>query len=104
MFTHTGKLLDYDQHATLLLFAETNYDSQLVSASARRTRKTHNTELGSSDFAIDSLPEVTKDVDYDIDAHATTSLANMTNCGNPKPDSYLPLEDCSSLTPEERDA
>ena len=46
---------------------------------------------------------VTKDVDCDVDASATTLLAKMTNRGNSKSDSYLPSEDYSSLTPEERE-
>ena len=42
MFTHACKLLDYDQHATLLLSAPTNYDLQFLSSSSRSTRKVHN--------------------------------------------------------------
>ena len=103
MAIHTGKLVDYDRHAALLLSAATNYDSQFVSSSSRSTRKVCNTELENSDFVIDSSSEVTEDADYDIDASATTLLANMTNRGNPKPDSYLHSDDYSSLTPEERD-
>ena len=96
------KLLDYDQHAKLLLSAATNYVLQFVSSSSRITKKVYNIELRDSDFAIDSPLEVTEDADYDIDAHATTLLANMTNCGNVNPDSHLPSEDCSSLPPKER--
>ena len=54
-------------------------------------------------FAIDLPSEVNEDVDYDIDASATTLLKNITNRANPNPDSYFPFEDYSSLTPEERD-
>ena len=87
----------------MLLSAATNYNLQFVSSSSKITRKVHNTELKYSIFAIDSPSEVTEDVDYDIDASATTLLANMTNRGNTNPDSYLTSEDYSSLTPEERD-
>ena len=87
----------------MTLSAATNYDSQFVSASARSTRKVYNTELGDIYFVIDSPSEVTEDMDYDIDASATTLLANMANLGNSNPDSYLPSEDYSSLTREERD-
>ena len=103
IFTHTGKLLDYDQHATLLLSAETVYDSQFASVSDRNNRKCYNTELGGTDFEIDSPSEVAEDLDYDIDASATTLLANMINSGKHNSDSYLPSEDYSSLTPKEKD-
>jgi hypothetical protein len=103
MSTHTGKDLDYDQYAGLLLSAATNYDMQFASTSSKSTRKVYNTELESSDFAMDSPSEVTEDTDYDIDASATTLLANMTNRGNANSDSYLPSEDYSSLSAEERD-
>lgn len=103
MSTHTGKDLDYDQYAGLLLSAATNYDMQFASTSSKSTRKVYNTELDSSDFAMDSPSEVTEDTDYDIDASATTLLANMTNRGNANSDSYLPSEDYSSLSAEERD-
>ena len=52
LYTWTCKLLDYDQCATLLLSAETGYDSQFASSSSRSTRKVCNTELGSSDFEL----------------------------------------------------
>jgi hypothetical protein len=103
MSTHTGKDLDYDQYAGLLLSAATNYDMQFASTSSKSTRKVYNTELESSDFVMDSPSEVTEDTDYDIDASATTLLANMTNRGNANSDSYLPSEDYSSLSAEERD-
>ena len=74
-----------------------------MSSSSSNTIKVCNTELGDSDFVIDSPSAFTEDADYEIDASATTLLANMTNHGNPNPDSYLPSEDYSSLTPEERD-
>ena len=41
-------------------------------------------------------------MDYDIDASATTLLANMTSLVNYKSYRYLPSEDYSSLTPEEK--
>ena len=68
----TQKKLNYDQHSALVLSTATNYDSQFVSLSTRITRKVHNTELGGSDFVIDSLSEVTKYVGYEMDASATT--------------------------------
>ena len=74
-----------------------------MSLSSRNTRKVHNTELGDSDFVIDSPSEVTEDSGYDIDASSNTLLENTTNRGNYNPDNYLPSEDDSSLTPEERD-
>ena len=52
-FAHTGKLLDYDQHSTLLLSTATNYDLQFMSSSSRNTRNFYNAELGDSDFVID---------------------------------------------------
>ena len=84
-------------------FVATDYDSQFVSASYRSTKNVHKTELGGSVFSIDSLSEVTEDFDYDVDASATTLLANMTNHDNFNFDRCLPSEDHSSLTPEERD-
>ena len=87
LFIYTDKLLDYDQHVTLILSTSTDYDSQCVSVSARSTIKVCRTELGGSDFAIDSLSTVTDDVDYDIDVSAATLLTNMTNHGNYNPDS-----------------
>ena len=102
-FTHTCIHLDYDQCATLLLSAETNYDAQFNSSSARRSRKVYNTELGGSGFELDSPSEVAKDLDYDIYASATTLLANITNRGNSNSYSYLPSEDYTSLTPEAKD-
>ena len=53
LFTQTGKLLDYEQHAALLLSATTNYDSKFVSVPTKSTGKVYNTELGGSDFVID---------------------------------------------------
>ena len=103
LFNHTCKLLDYDQHATLLLSAETNYDSQSVSTSSRSTRQVYSTELEDSFFVIDSTSTVTEEVDYDIDTSTTTLLTNVTNSGNYNHDSYFLSEDYSSLTPEERD-
>ena len=103
LFTHTDKLLDWDQHAKLLLSAVTNYDSQFVSASSRSTRKVCDTELGGGNFVIDSLSDVTEDFNFDIDTYTTTLLENVTNCGNSHSDRHLPSEDYSSLTPEERD-
>lgn len=76
---------------------------QFASTSSKSTRKVYNTELESSDFAMDSPSEVTEDTDYDIDASAITLLANMTNRVNANSDSYLPSEDYSSLSAEERD-
>ena len=96
MANHTGKLLCYDQHAGLLLSTATNYDLKFVSSSSRSTRNVYNTELGYSDFVLDSPSDVTEDVDYDIDFSPTTLLENMNNRGNPKPDSYFPSDDCSS--------
>ena len=87
----------------LLLSTATGYDYQFLSASSRSTRKVHNTELGGIDFEIDSPSEVTEYLDYDLDASATAALANMTNRGNSNSDSYLPTEDHSSLTLEEKD-
>ena len=75
---------------------------QFASTSSKSTRKVYNTELESSDFVMDSPSEVTEDTDYDIDASATTLLANMTNRGNANSDSYSPSEDYSSLSAEER--
>ena len=43
--THTGKLLDHDKCATLMLSAATGYDSQFACASTRNTGKVCNTEL-----------------------------------------------------------
>ena len=101
-FTHTGKLLDYEECATLMLSAKTGYDSQFTSTSTRSTRKVHYTKLGGSDFKQVSTSEVTEDLDYDIDASATTLLANMNNRGNYNSNSYLPSEDYALLTPEKR--
>ena len=72
MFNHAVKLLNYDQHTTLLISTATNYDLQFVSSSSRNTRKVHNIELGDSDSAIDSPADVTEDADYDIDASIAT--------------------------------
>ena len=99
MFTHKRKLLNYDQYATLLLSAAINYDLKFVSSSSRSTRKFYNNELGDIDLVIGSLSEVAEDADYDVDESAATLLAKRTNHGNPNPDSYLPFEDYSSLTP-----
>ena len=88
MATHTGKTLDYDQHAGLLLSAATNYDLQFVSSSSTSTRKVYNSELECIDFVIDLPSEVTEDEDYDIDASAITLFANMTNRGKPNTDNY----------------
>ena len=85
-----------------MLSAATNYDSQFVSASARIARKISNTELGGSDFVIDSPSTVTEYVDYEVGASATTLLEKMTNRGNSNPGSYLHSEDFSSLNTEER--
>ena len=71
LFTHTGKLLDYDQCSTLLISAETNYDSQFFSASTRSARKTSNTKLGWSDFVTCSPATVTEDADYVINTSVT---------------------------------
>ena len=73
-----------------------------MSASSRITKNFYDAELGGSVFQICLLSEVTEDVDYDIDESVTALLANMTNRGNWNSDSYLSSEDCSSLTPEER--
>ena len=62
----------------------------------------HNTKLGGIDFELDSHSEVTEDSYYDVDASTTTLLANMTNRGYSNSDRYLPSEDYSSLTPEEK--
>ena len=53
-FAHSVKILDYDQHNVLLLSVETGYDSPFASATTRITRKVYDTELGCSDFEIDS--------------------------------------------------
>ena len=42
-------------------------------------------------FSIDSLSEVTEDFGYDVDASATTLLANMTNHDNFNFDRCLPI-------------
>ena len=42
LFAPACKLLDYDQHATLLLSEATNYDSNFVSSFTRSTRKICN--------------------------------------------------------------
>ena len=49
-FVHSSKMLDYDQHAILVLSAATGYDFQLTSASAKSSRKVYYTELGGSNF------------------------------------------------------
>ena len=41
--------------------------------------------------------------DYNIDASATTLLANMTNLETPNSNSYLPLEDYNSLTSDAKE-
>ena len=103
LFTQTCTLLDYYQHATLMISWATNYHLQFLSVSTRRTRKSHNTELGGSNFAIYSPSDVTEDVDYDIDASASTFFfRKMTTRSNSNSDSYMPSEDYSSLTPEKR--
>ena len=71
-----------------------------MSKSSRSTIKVHNTELGGIFFTIDSPSEV-EDVDYDIDASATTLSENLTNRGKSNYDSYLTSEDYSPLTTEE---
>ena len=101
LHTHTDKILYHDQHAALLLYAETGYDDQFASASARSTGNVYNTELGGSYFGLDSPSEVIEDLDYDVNASITTLLENMTNSDNSNSDSYLPLEDYSFLTPWE---
>ena len=82
LFARTGKLIDCDQHATLLISAATSHGSQSVSTSSISTRKIYNTELGGSDFEIDSPSKVADDLDYDTDSSATTLLESMTNRGN----------------------
>ena len=101
-FTHSGKMLDYEQHAALLLSIATGYDYEFASVSAKSARKAYQTELGGSGFDIDSPSAVTEDLDYDVDAPATILLGNMTNRGNS--DNYLPSDDYSLLLPEEKDA
>ena len=44
VFAHSGKLLGYNQHDTLLLSTVTNYDSQFLSESSRSTRMVYNDE------------------------------------------------------------
>ena len=95
-------MLDYDQHTTLLISAETGYDSQFTHMSSIITRKVYNTKLGGSNFELYSLSEFAEDSDYDVYASATILLANMTNRGNSNSDSFLPLEDYSYLTQEEK--
>ena len=67
-------MLDYDQHATLVLSAVTSYDSQFVCLSTRSTRQFYSTELGSSDFELNSPSEVTEDLDYDVNTSLTMLL------------------------------
>ena len=66
------------------------------------TKKVHRTELGGSNFEIDSPSEVTEALDYDVHASATTLLANMTNRGDSKSNVYLPSEYYALLSPEEK--
>ena len=91
-------MLDYDQHAALLLSEATGYDSQFASTSAKSARNVCRVKLGGSDFEIDSPSAVAEDLDYDIAPSAITLLANMTNRVNS--DNCLPSDDYLLLTPE----
>ena len=56
---HTGKVLCYDQCATLILSAKTWHDSNVLSESAKISIKVYHTKLGGSDFETDSPFKVT---------------------------------------------
>ena len=60
-FTRIGRVLCYDHHCTLLLSVTTTCNAQFSLSSSRSSRKAHRTELGSSDFELDSPSEVTSD-------------------------------------------
>ena len=72
-----------------MLSEATGYDSQFASASARKLKKFCNTELGGINFELDSPSDIVEDLDYDVDASVTKSLANMNNSGNSNSDSYF---------------
>lgn len=96
--------LNYDQYCALLLSAANNYDYQFVSTQTKNPRRVYASNIDDYDFNQDSPSEVAEDFKYDIDAPASTLLANLTNRIAPNSNSYLPTEDCNSLTPQGKDA
>ena len=96
----SGKELAYDQYWNLLLSVATNYDTQLFSSSGQISRKLYVTEADNYNFSRDSIPEVTEEnIDCDIDASASTFLISLTN---KSPNTCMPREDSSSISPEVR--
>ena len=88
----------------MLLSAANNCDSQFVPAHAKSQRRVHTTEIGNHDFNQDSPSEITEDIEYNIDASASTLLASVTNRSNYSLNSYLSPEDFNSLNPQAKDA
>ena len=81
--------------------AATNYDTQFCSSPCQSSKKAHFTESDNSNFSRDSISEVTEEItDYDIDASTSTLLINMTN---KIPNTWIPREDFSSLSPKVRE-
>ena len=101
-YDSTNELI-YDKHCALLLSAANNYDSQFVSTQTKNPRRVYASNMSDYDFHRDSPSEITKDLEYDADASASTLLANLTNRNVPNSNSYLPSEDVNSLTPQAKD-
>ena len=97
-FSHSGRELSYQQYSNLLLSAATNHIIQFSSSINNNSRKIYATDSENSNFFHDAISEVTEEnIDYNMNASASALLVNMTN---QSPNTCMPKEDFSSLSPE----
>ena len=99
--TCTGVDLTCDQHSSLILSAASSYDIKHISAHGKVSRRVYESNIDDSNCAEDcqTLIEDIDIEDCDIDAAASTLLANLTKSYS-NSDGYLPPENFRALTPE----
>ena len=73
---------------------------QFTSSGSKSSRKVYVTNSNNNNFSRDSISDFTQEnIDYDIDASASALLINIAN---KNPNTYMPREDFSALSPEVR--
>ena len=85
----------------MLLPAAINHAMPCSSSGSQSSRHVYVTESNSSNFSRDSIPDFTEhNVNYAIDASASTLLINMYN---QSPNTHIPKEDFNTLSLEVRE-